>query len=201
MRNQWYGDHRDLVKWGALVELASKHELRSILYVAYLRPDKDVPLIESELGKVEIEAKVLRHFRNVHLVTALMASVSLEIKIFDWQFEARIREEYISQVVEFVRANDREPLIIFLDPDTGISNNRASSAHVTPKDVTSIWSNMQPKDWMVLYQHASREIGWIEKRRTAFQDACKGGRVLQFCSPNSARDVVLFAASRSNPAL
>ena len=130
-----------------------------------------------------------------------MASVSLEIKIFDWQFEARIREEYISQVVEFVRANDREPLIIFLDPDTGISNNRASSAHVTPKDVTSIWSNMQPKDWMVLYQHASREIGWIEKRRTAFQDACKGGRVLQFCSPNSARDVVLFAASRSNPAL
>ena len=145
MRNQWYGDHRDLVKWGALVELASKHELRSILYVAYLRPDKDVPLIESELGKVEIEAKVLRHFRNVHLVTALMASVSLEIKIFDWQFEARIREEYISQVVEFVRANDREPLIIFLDPDTGISNNHASSAHVTPKDVTSIWSNMQPK--------------------------------------------------------
>ena len=42
---------------------------------------------------------------------------------------------------------------------------------------------------MVLYQHASRKIGRIEKRRTAFQDACKGGRVLQFCSPNSARDV------------
>jgi hypothetical protein len=37
MRDIWYGDRRDLVKWGVLVELAARHDARHILQVLYPR--------------------------------------------------------------------------------------------------------------------------------------------------------------------
>lgn len=201
MRNQWYGDHRDLVKWGTLLELARSEQLRFILQVAYLRPDKGVPVIASERGDATVANEVLQHFRDVHLIKGLAKSTGIEIEVFDRYFAAKLRDEYTASVVSHIEKITTTPCVILLDPDTGLSTNRSSSAHVTPDEVSTIWSALRPKDWLVIYQHASRERDWAEKRRAAFQDACKGGRVLQFSSPNSARDVVLFAASQSNAGL
>ena len=37
MQDTWYGDHRDVVKWGTLVHLARSEEIRTIVQVAFLR--------------------------------------------------------------------------------------------------------------------------------------------------------------------
>ncbi len=37
MRNQWYGDKRDLIKWGVLVHLVKDRKLKKILQVAYFK--------------------------------------------------------------------------------------------------------------------------------------------------------------------
>lgn len=36
MRHQWYADARDLIKWGALLHLASEHKIKHIIHVAFL---------------------------------------------------------------------------------------------------------------------------------------------------------------------
>ena len=195
MRNQWYGDHRDLVKWGTLMQLARAHSLRLILQVAYLRLDHDVPLIKWECGEEEVGPKILEYFRDIHLIRGLAKSTGIEIEVFDRPFAAKLRDEYTADVVSHIKKITTTPCVILLDPDTGLSTNRSSSAHVTPDQVSTIWSALRPKDWLVVYQHASREMNWSEKRRAAFEAACQGGRFLHFRSPNGAHDVALFAAS------
>ena len=39
MRDQWYGDKRDMVKWAALLHLAQRERLSAILQVALYRPN------------------------------------------------------------------------------------------------------------------------------------------------------------------
>ncbi|HEV3138185.1 MAG TPA: hypothetical protein VGZ26_09775, partial [Pirellulales bacterium] len=112
-------------------------------------------------------------------------------------FAAQSREEYTTDVVRRIQALDGTSSAVLLDPDTGISINRKSSAHVTPEEVRAIWAALRQRDWLVLYQHASRESNWREIRRETFKAACGGAEVIQFCSRNGARDVAFFAASRS----
>ena len=195
MRNQWYGDHRDVVKWGALVRLAREYRLRTVLQVAYFRRDRDVPLITSESGTTQVAPEVLRHFRDIRHVDGLAASTGIEIVVYDRPFEVRSRNDYTAAVITKVRELAGRSSAIFLDPDTGLSDNHRSPAHVTPAEVTAIWSTLGARDWLVLYQHAFRDADWAAKRRATFEACCPGGRILQFLSPNGARDVALFAAS------
>src|SRR5712692_1657244 len=122
MRNQWYGDHRDLVKWGTLLELARNEQLRFILQIAYLRPDEDIPVIASERGDATVAKEVLQHFRDIHQIAGLAALADLKIEVFDRPFEAKSRQEYTAQVMERVRSSNRDGWIIFLDPDTGLKD-------------------------------------------------------------------------------
>jgi hypothetical protein len=45
MREVWFADKRDLIKWGVLVHLAHKYDLKTIVQVPYLRPPKKLVLI------------------------------------------------------------------------------------------------------------------------------------------------------------
>ena len=38
MRDRWYADNRDLIKWGVLFRLAEKYEAERIIHVVYYRP-------------------------------------------------------------------------------------------------------------------------------------------------------------------
>jgi len=197
MRDQWYGDHRDLVKWGTLLKLARDHQLRSILQVAFLRPDASVPTIVSGLDEAPVAPEVLQHFRDIHQISRLATLTGLEIEVFDRLFEAKFRKEYIDHVVNRVQATRRDGRVVFLDPDTGLKDEQSSSSHVTPGEIRRIWDASQLQDCLVLYQHASREADWTQKRRKMFAAACPESRVIQFRSREGSRDVVFFAASRA----
>ena len=201
MRHQWYADHRDLVKWGALFQLAALHDLRTILQIAYLTADDSPPLIASELGESPVEPSVLRHFRDIHRVTELGRKGKPVVRVFDRPFAARSRNDYSRVAVEAVRTLAPRPAAVLLDPDTGIgmAEKPNSSKHVTGSEVAAIWSALEPLDWLVLYQHASRESDWLESRRTSFSEALGLRSVLTFQSPNGARDVAIFAACRTRP--
>lgn len=198
MRNQWYGDHRDIVKWGTLMRLAREHQIGHILQIAFFRPDTHVPLIALTCGESEeIAREVLRHFRDVRQIKGLADLAELEIEVFDRPFGAQFRDAYIEAVIQHIRAMNGKASVILLDPDTGLSNNRKSSAHIMPEEVKAIWASLGLQDWLVLYQHASRENNWIEKRRAVFEVSCSGGQILEFRSSKGARDVVFFAASHN----
>jgi hypothetical protein len=39
VKDKWYGDNRDLVKWGVLLLLAKRYAAGRIVQVAYYRPE------------------------------------------------------------------------------------------------------------------------------------------------------------------
>ena len=64
MREKWYGDNRDLVKWGVLLHLAQDYEVDRILQVAYVRPTTWESLEINGVSK-PLPAAVIRHFRRI----------------------------------------------------------------------------------------------------------------------------------------
>ena len=78
MRDKWYGDNRDLVKWGVLLTLAERCAAKHILQVLYYRPTEWAQ-IEIDGDQVPIPAAVIRHFRSVSEASAIEASAPVEV--------------------------------------------------------------------------------------------------------------------------
>jgi hypothetical protein len=155
MRNQWYGDGRDLIKWGVLVHLAEKWKLEAIIHVAYLRPNDPCPRIVGEEKPVALPQQVCDFFcRDIHDVKQLKSINKIRIEIFDEPFDGKDRNGYGDQIIKFIRRVRSGPVVVFLDPDTGIAEKNPKTQHVTPKDVKKIWKELDKDDWLILYQHA-----------------------------------------------
>ena len=56
MRDLYYADNRDLVKWAVLVHIAHTHKLRSIIQVPYWRAGKQHHFL---LGGIQIPGRFL----------------------------------------------------------------------------------------------------------------------------------------------
>ena len=200
MKNQWYADHRDLVKWGTLLHLAAAHDIRSIIQIAFLTPD-DVPvLLTSEFGDTALDPRVLHHFRNISRIAELSGPNGPSIYAFTQPFAVRSRHAYIRAALLAVQAVAERPVAVLLDPDTGIAERLATSKHIKDTEVFEFWSVLQPSDWLVLYQHAARQRSWLASRRAVFVHALAGAPVLTFRALSGARDVAFFAAMRGHPA-
>lgn len=200
MQDQWYGDHRDLIKWGGLLEIAQQNQLRHILQVCYYRPCKwDQIQVDEKL--VDISPRVTKHFRDISLIKKLDGTIPIEILT-----EAlEDRESYLQTVLTAIQSRSEAPGIVFLDPDTGLqpANGKSGPTHVPVGELTSIWNALSHGDVLALYQHQTNRAGkpWIPEKKKQFDG------VLNTCSkivkaPESRlkenaglpRDVVLFYA-------
>jgi len=198
MQNTWYGDHRDVVKWGTLVHLAQLEEIWTIVQVAFLRSAKPPP-IDTDGVEVEIPKEVWKHFRDVDRIHDLECPLGLEIVLVDHVIDQDLfpqrRKQYIQQVADCLR-NHADSKVVLLDPDTGIEPERATSKHVKITEIQEIWEALSSGDWLVIYQHAFRDKKWREKSRIKFAQACGTQDVKTFQAPKIASDVAYFAAKK-----
>ncbi len=199
MRDQWYGDHRDLVKWGTLLELAKRFRIDHILQVLFHRPSTwGSIVVDGE--SVPLPVEVREHFRNAKNIRALCESPRVEV--IDSEFLER--SAYLKLVQE--RIDARSPScnsVIFLDPDTGLQpSGSLRPEHASEAEVLGMWQRMRPGDVIALYQHQTNRSGtpWIEPKRIQLADALSldPAAVKVAAAPAIARDVVLFFAARTN---
>ena len=115
MRDQWYGDNRDLVKWSALVHLARREAVSAILQVAMYRPDRALAPLSTAHGKVDPPAEVIRHFRDLDDIQRRAAATGLAIEVLKEPFTDRAG--YFVRVCERVKARRGGPTLVLLDPD------------------------------------------------------------------------------------
>lgn len=194
MKDRWYGDDRDLVKWGVLLTLAERYEAGKILQVAYLRP--------SVYGQLDVGGQscplpqsVRSHFRDIRNIRYLRADPPVEIEVVDLPFDDRTA--YTEALVQIMtEPADRRPWVIFLDPDTGLTPRNPGLEHVLDEELARIWSCMRQGDVLVVYQHQTNRAGdpWIEHKREQFEDALSLPRGSAHIASGSsiARDVALF---------
>ena len=194
MRDTWYGDKRDLVKWGTLAHIAQRESLDLIVQVPYLRCGERPPL-HTNLGHVQIDIAVWSFFRNVYAVEALGAAFGRRIVVIQDAFDRRKRETYRQRVASEL-ARFPQPKVVLLDPDTGIAAGRASGEHVDAEDIKAAWYPLRIGDWLVVYQHASRRKTWREEAQQRFVAACDAKHTEVFTAPEIAWDVAFISAKK-----
>ena len=172
MRDGWYADGRDLIKWSALAHLVQRERLRSVVQVAMFRASKR-PTIETATGQVEVPAELWAHFRDVQGIRSLGASAGFEVFIIDELFSARNRVAYFGKVAEQLRQVP-EGKAVLLDPDTGFEPRKPNAKHVTEPDIRAIWATLIAQDWLLLYQHQWRQTDWKAVATAKFAAACGG---------------------------
>ena len=190
MKDKWYADKRDLVKWSVLTHLAKRFSATQILQVAYYRPDIYAD-IEIEGKPHAIPAEVINHFRRITNITGLKGDVP--IHVYDKVFANR--QEYLRGVRKHISSFGAPHIIVFLDPDTGLEPTKPGLEHVLKGEVSAIWQDMKKGDVLVFYQHELRfEKLWIKKKQyelaTALGVAPADIKIAH--GPKIARDVVFY---------
>ena len=84
MRDKWFGDNRDLVKWSVLLHLAKENNINNILQIAYYR--------ESEFGSIcidypdctddkviQIPDEVKNFFRRIQNIKNMSNSIMIDV--------------------------------------------------------------------------------------------------------------------------
>ena len=107
MRDCWYADQRDLVKWASLIHLAQSSRSDAILQVAFYRPEDELPKLFLNGDSVPFPPAVYSHFRNVdHIKTLEAASLAgLRIEVFKDIFDGP--HEYFARLAEKLRQTAR----------------------------------------------------------------------------------------------
>jgi hypothetical protein len=161
MRDVWYADNRDLIKWGVLFRLAEKFEAARIIQIVYFRPST-FGQIEIDGQQVTIPEEVIAHFRNVRAVSSIDSHV--RVSVFDPPFQSR--QCYLQSILALLPAYAGERCVVLLDPDTGLEPQTPNLEHVLETEVNAIWSSMKPGDVFVFYQHQTNRAGqpWIPQK-------------------------------------
>ena len=207
MRDWWYGDKRDLVKWGAALIIARKQSISRILYVALYRPDRSDYEISVNETMEPLPVEVLRHFRDIDKIQQLAAEVNLKIDIykntFQWDraFHSRraFRVDYFDKVANKIKEYSN-PVIVFLDPDTGIAPATFGYKHVTRQEIRTTLRSMKSGDVLLSYQHARQgDRDWVNSTRKEFAQAVGPKIPVGTVTCNQiANDVAFFVVDRKN---
>jgi hypothetical protein len=195
MRDTWYADNRDLVKWGVLFRLAQRFESKRVLQIAYYRP--------STFGQIEIDGQpdtipveVIAHFRNIRAVGSVDSPI--RVAVFDPVFEDR--RTYLAAVLNLLPAYGGERCVVFLDPDTGLEPTTPGLEHVLGDKISAIWRTMKSGDVMVFYQHQTNRAGqpWIPQKHAQFAQALRVSQnsVKIATGMEVARDVAFFYSQK-----
>jgi len=197
MRDKWYGDKRDLVKWGALLKIAERHRAKHILQILYYRAS-EYASVEVDEEPVELSTAVRKHFRSISSVSGISCSAQIEVMTEPFGDRA----SYQSKILERIHRRPQFPGIVFLDPDTGLEPpGRGRPEHVLESEVSEIWRNLRSGDVLALYQHQTNRNGspCIEPKRGQLARVLTVGpsRVRVAKSPGIAEDVVLFFVEKN----
>ena len=167
MRNQWYADNRDLIKWGVLLQLANRFEAKRILQVAYYRSSAFGSLVIDGQER-DLQEDVVAHFRNLRTIEKISSKV--QVTVFDFLFQDR--KNYEDEVFALLAWKER--CIVFLDPDTGLQPpdngpkpRKPKHEHVLASEATAVWTRMKPLDVLAFYQHQTNRNGqpWIKPKQ------------------------------------
>lgn len=195
MRDRWYGDDRDVVKWSAVVHLARREAIADVLHAALYRPEDEWPRLATARGPATLPDDVVRHFRSLDDLQRLAAATGLRIETVKEPF--RDRHAYFRRVCARVRAYPT-PVLVLLDPDTGLAlDGGAGPQHVTSAEVAAVFAALPAGALLVCYQHARRQKDWRGRARRAFANAPGVPSFeVEPLRSDLARDVLLLAVKK-----
>ena len=226
MRDKWFGDEKDIIKWTTLLDLADQNDIDSILQVAYYRPDKPKILQDSDLDSDPVQLisganqdqpdqviegvvdffddhrdrvrEKWREYNKSHSICAIEdLSDKFPVDICVFEKPLTDRSEYRSAVLQEIKTIE-DSKIIFLDPDTGIEPSNCKKTHVQKQEIREYYDAIDDGDYLVLYQHARQgESNWEQNIQDQISGLLPGNtEVSRMGLPEISSDVVLYAVGK-----
>lgn len=170
MREQFYGDSRDVSKWSVIAQLAAGHQVRNVLQVAMLRPDRPDTQGSTRHDPLYCHPRVKAFFdrerqigvRDLRRVSSLPAHCNFSFRVdvvgegFWGEGFGPYRAAYFRGVLARLAALS-DPKLVLLDPDTGITTERyPSPEHVGVKELSTVHECLVQGDVLLIYQHKPR---------------------------------------------
>lgn len=204
MRNEWYGDKRDLIKWPTLLHLAQREGIGRIFQIAMCTDTEPVyPEIMALDGQVvlpqDVTEHVADHFHNhndLNGIAALGGHFGIEIEVWMEEFTHAGRDDYFAGIDNEILMAEI-PTLWFFDPDTGIEPpSGANKKHLKLTELANAFALIHPGDYLACYQHAWRAENWqmLAVQRLSQQLHMQGNQVEVFTS-DYANDVMIMAVT------
>ena len=173
MRSEWYRDKRDLVKWTSLLYLAKREKANFILHVAMCPlPETKTHKLRTNSGDVANAGQsfnqVIGHFRVddwTKDLKSLCSSQGIDVETIEDHYSKQNSTSYFNEVrkkIEKIKKKyKKSPVLVFLDPDTGIAPPTAvTRKHVTRSHLQLVFNELRSGDYLVCYQHRKRQKDW-----------------------------------------
>ncbi len=183
MRNQFYGDAKDIQKWTVVFNVA-KIKSRSIYWVVMLCPDQATnhgrdssavswadPIVASFFEEERSAGR-----KDLRRVAVLAEGMGIPIEINLAHFSNKSRRTYMADVKAFLC--DRSAIrrdVIFFDPDNGLAGATPKSEHLRIEDLLGVWNALREGDVAIIYQHRPRfaKDGWDSKKKDVIASILK----------------------------
>ena len=206
MRNEWYGDKRDFLKWPALLYLARRQKIGRIFQVAMCTDAVPThPKIKTLNGQMvecqDISRHVADHYHrhnDLNGIRAVGKHFGIDIEVWLEQFTHATRVEYFQEVLKEIRKSTART-VWFFDPDTGIEppKSEADKTHMRLQELSNTFALLRPRDYLACYQHAWWKQDWRTQARTRLSEhmSVDENEVEVFTSDYS-KDVIILAVER-----
>lgn len=205
MRNQWYGDPDDHMKWTSLIYLAEQHNITQIVQIAMdpnpPTPITSIPGMGQEAERMQdIAPQVSRYLhetKSFSRITNLGVPYGIEISTWQGSFATATRTNYRNELLQLI-ANTPEPTIWFFDPDTGIEPDTPNKNHVLISDLRESFQALPTNHVLACYQHNTQHEDWRVTKRQDFANALKVNLEQTIMFPSTDRgQVIILAAQKS----
>jgi len=192
MRDKWYADNRDLIKWSGIIHLCLTRRIKTAIQIPYYRSE-EWPAMVFDDEEIPLSPPVIEHFRDIRDIKRLSERIDLEIVVFQEYFDPSHRVKYHNDVCAKLHGIKGKK-VVFVDPDKGLAIQKYAAEHVKPNEVREIWRSLNLGDILVFYQHRFRNKDWLKLRRNQLSDICgvEVSRVRTWLAQQIAHDVAFY---------
>lgn len=170
MKNQYFGDRRDYVKYDLLLDLVDCRPNRRVTYIPMLTNNDDSyeglkTTFQAGCRRTTVhnflQGAVANGQRDIRMNRQLMLEHKIEFMPYcdDCYFDARFRREYFDKIPTDWLGDS----LVFIDPDIGLKPASmgeeaalTSEKYLLNSDVQSVFQRMSEESILFIYQHLQR---------------------------------------------
>ncbi len=182
MKNQYFGDNRDLFKYDLIFQIVKRGLVSHFIFIPMLTPDVSGDKTTKREGeqrnrcksKAGRENNNLRIFldkfqdkekRDIRELVGFFKEQGIEMTIHQHSFCHEEREAYFREAERKLSPKS----LIFVDPDIGLQVKRTRDKHIKYCEVKNLYDRMDTSSILMIYQHFPRNdkhesyLGWRPK--------------------------------------
>lgn len=179
MKNQYFGDNRDLFKYDLVLHLIEN--------VNFLEHFTFIPMLTENDGRTDgnrrdyskakagVNNEALKEYlkekpRSVKEIKGFFVSRGIPITIYkeDGYFTHGNRHDYFNGIDQKLLLNS----LVFVDPDNGLEVKNPSEKHILYREAKMIFERMDKNSVLMIYQHFPRQKHgqYFEDKRNEIKD-------------------------------